>query len=149
MRYKREYLWILLPFVIGLGGLYFIPAPPLSLAIIVLFWVWVGTRFACLDMPVAKSFTFGNSVWAVCLLLFIWQFLLEGQPHRLKALEVITQSYVSPFYFITGDLPSVTSYYSVSPSTASIMLTLVSYLLMLVLFTLGFAWGRIKRQPLA
>ena len=110
MKYGKELLWIVLPFLIGLGCLYLIPAPYLSQIIIVLFWIWVGKRFAGLNMSKLRSFAFGNSVWGICLVIFSWQFLLESEPHRIKALEVISLSYISPFYIVTHALPPIGSY---------------------------------------
>lgn len=148
MKYIKELLWIVLPFVIGLGGLFLIPAPYLSQIIIVLFWFWVGKRFAGLSMSKIRSFAFGNSVWGICFIIFIWQFLLESEPHRIRALEAIVLSYISPFYVVTHALPPIGTYFSDFRFTATIIIfTLVGYFLMVVIFTLGFIWGRLRRQP--
>lgn len=149
MKYiKTDLLWmILLPFA-GISGFFawafLIPYQ----VMIVPFWFWVGRRFAGLNMSKLQSFLLGNSVWGICLIIFVWQYILEQEPHRIKALEVISLSYISPFYIFTHALPPIGAYYSGFRLTATIIiLTLVGYVLMFVIFTLGFIWGRLKRQP--
>lgn len=146
MKYGKELLWVLLPFLIGLGCLFLVPAPYLSQIIIVLFWFWVGKRFAGLNMSKLRGFAFGNSLWGICLVVFTWQFLLVSEPHRIKALEVVSLSYISPFYILTHALPPIGVYFSGFRLTATIInLTLVGYFLMFIIFTLGFIWGRLRR----
>jgi hypothetical protein len=145
VKYRTQLLWIVAPFFIGLGGLYFISAPYLSQTIIVLFWFWVGTRFAALSKSKLRSFVFGNSVWGICFVLFVWQFLLGSQPDRFKALEVISLSYISPFYIVTQALPPIGYFSRFTLTPAITALTVVAYLLMFCIFSLGFLWGRFKQ----
>lgn|GEM_PF-1778227 len=146
MKHGKEFLWVLLPFAIGLSGFSFIPLPILSQIVIVPFWIWVGNRFAGLNMSKIQSLAFGNSVWGICFLIFIWQYLLESDPHRLKVLEVISLSYISPFYVMTRTLPPIGYFSSFEPTPALIVHTLVAYLLMFIIFTLGYIWGKFRRR---
>jgi len=143
---KGDLLWILLPFI-GVSG-FFVWAFLIPYQIIVVpFWFWVGKRFAGLQMSRIRSFLFGNSVWGISFIIFVWQFLLEQEPHRIKALEVISLSYISPFYMLTGALPPVDAYFDGFRFTNTVItLTLVGYFLMLVIFTFGFIWGSLHRK---
>lgn len=144
MKYANEFLWVLLPFAIGWGGLYFIPAPLLSQIIIVIYWSWVGKRFAGLDMSWIRSFALGNSVWGICLVIFMWQFLLESEGHRNTLLELVSQYYVSSFYWVTHVFPSM---FNTNLTTWTVtVLSLIGYFLMLFVFTLGFTLGRRKHR---
>lgn len=146
MAYRKELLWILLPFVIGLGGIYLIPAPYLSQVIIVFFWFWVGKKFGGLNVSKLRSFALGNSIWGICLVIFVWQFLLESEPQRIKALEAVSLSYISPFYILTHALPPIGYFSGFTLTSSMIVLTLVGYFVMFAIFTLGFIWARVVRR---
>lgn len=143
---KRDLGWILLPFVGVTGFFAWAMLIPYQILIIPV-WFLAGRRFAGLSTSKIRSFLFGNSAWAICLLIFVWQFLLEHAPHRIGALEVISLSYISPFYMFTGALPPIDAYFIGFRFTTTVIIhTLVGYLVMFVIFTLGFLWGILQRK---
>lgn len=110
-------------------------------AAFIIFWFGVGMRFARLGTGIFTSFLLGNSIWAISLLLYVWQFVIVDDDHRITFLALLSQ------YYMLFTVPEATLlaklYTDVLDGTA---ITLLSYALMFVIFTLGFGFQHILKR---
>ncbi|MDQ0300322.1 putative neutral ceramidase superfamily lipid hydrolase [Salibacterium salarium] len=138
--YRKALIWILVPLVYGfLVSKFMIITPLLSQIVFGLFWFWVGMTLANLKMSNVKSFLFGNSIWIVSILLFVWQFLLLDDSNRNMLIAAISQYYMSSFIWFGSQLSLAFS--NVLNGTT---ITLLAYFGMFLVFSFGFITGKIK-----
>lgn len=134
-------MWILIPLIYGFVSntfLLFIP-PLLSQLVFVVFWFWVGMKFSCISGNKVKIFFIGNSVWLLSFLLYLWQFVLLNDESRNMFLALISQYYMLPFIWSGTKLSLL--FTNVIDGTT---ITIIAYLSMLLVFTVGFIVGKIK-----
>lgn len=105
----------------------------------VLFWFWGGRQFAKLSMNKVYSFLLGNSIWFISLLLYIWQFLILDEAARSLAIAGLSQYYML-FMLIIGTQIQL----MYSGDINSVDIVLISYVVMLVVFTLGFIYQAVR-----
>lgn len=105
----------------------------------VLFWFWGGRQFAKLSIKKVYSYLLGNVVWLVSFLLFIWQFIFVDEAFRNIALAGLSQYYVL-FTLIIGTQIHLS--YSTQINTTDVVI--ISYIVMLVVFTLGFIYQAVR-----
>ncbi len=145
MNQKRKmWIWLLIPFLYG--ALSFVLAwiiPPLVAQIVFgAFWLWVGMQFARLSGSSIKNFVWGNSLWLISFLLFLWQFVLLNDENRIMGIAVVSQNYMLSFV-----LSGAWIYRMFDPSiiqTTPIMI--LAYIVMFMVFAIGFVWGKIKKK---
>ncbi|WP_054954731.1 hypothetical protein [Paenibacillus dakarensis] len=105
----------------------------------VLFWFWGGRQFAKLSMNKVYSYLLGNSLWLLSLLLFLWQSVaLDGASQNL-AIAGLSQYYMLLMLMI-GTQIHLTYAVEIDP----VEITLISYAVMLVVFTIGFIYQTVK-----
>lgn len=140
---KKILMWILIPFIYGLlsNNFVMIIPPLLSQIIFAVFWFWVGKRLSKLGENNIKSFIIGNSIWLLSFLLYLWQFVLLNDESRNMFLALISQHYMLSFIWSGTKLTLLFS--NVLHGTT---ITIVSYLSMLLVFTLGFIVGKIGKN---
>lgn len=138
----KTYLLILVPLVLGwlinspIFGYYF----PFLLSLVFLgFWFWVGIRFVKLEISKAYSLLIGNSLNIISLLLFIWSFYLVSDSDRNLYLAGFSQYYAIPTLSISAMV-----YHLTSPAVYTNEYVIISYVLMSVVFTVGFFY-KLKR----
>jgi hypothetical protein len=138
---KKMLIWILIPFIYGLlSNTFVMIIPPLlSQLVFTVFWFWVGIRFSYLSGNNIKSFIIGNSIWILSFLLYLWQFVLLNDESRNMFLALISQYYMLSFIWSGSKLTLLFS--DVMHGTT---ITIISYLSMLLVFSLGFIVGKIK-----
>lgn len=142
IHYKKEVIWLLIPFIYGfLVNQFLVMVPMLSQLVFAVFWFFIGYRFAHLKISKTTSFLFGNSLWAVSFILFIWQFLILDGTSRNLVIAAISQYYILPFMWIGT---KVTLMFSNILNSTNIML--LAFLSMFVIFLLGFVLGLIKNR---
>ena len=136
-------LWIIIPFVYGfLSNTFMLIAPPLlSQLIFAVFWFWIGMKFSYLIGNNVKSFFIGNSIWLLSFLVYLWQFALLDDESRNMFIAVISQYYMLSFIW-SGTILSLLFTDILHGTT----ITIISYLVMLFVFTIGFIVGKIKVQ---
>lgn len=132
----KTYLLILVPLILGwlinspIFGYYF----PFLLSLVFLgFWFWVGVRFAKLEIRKYYSLLIGNSLNMISLLLFIWSFYLVSDADRNLFLSVFSQLYAIPTLSISAMI-----YHLTNPVVYTNEYVIISYVLMSVVFTVGF-----------
>lgn len=138
---KKMLIWIMIPFVYGfVSNTFMLIIPPLlSQLVFAVFWFWVGMKFSSLGGNKVKNFLFGNSIWLLSFLLYLWQFAILDDERRNMFLAGISQYYMLPFIW-SGTKFSLLFTDSIHGTT----ITIISYLLMLLVFTTGFIVGKIK-----
>jgi hypothetical protein len=101
----------------------------------VFFWFYVGKQFGDLGVSRTKSFILGNSLWVFSLLLYIWQFILLDGAKRNSFIAVISQYYNLGFVRISS---IIIGFFTETIDTK--MVTMGSYLIMLIVFAIGFIY---------
>lgn len=99
----------------------------------VVFWVYVGKQFGNLNISKVKSFTLGNSLWMISLLLYVWQFILLDISKRNFFIAGISQYYSLSFVSVSNMIISL-----FNNGADSTMVTIVAYIIMLIIFVIGF-----------
>lgn len=135
-------LWVLAPLIYGiLTSISVSLLSPLLIQILfTVLWFWVGMKFSHLSGSKVKNFFEGNSLWLLSLLLYLWQFFLLSDETRNTFMAMFSQYYMTAFLWsgtklsqlLCGDLDGK-------------MITIFAYLVMFVVFVIGFLAGR--RRP--
>lgn len=99
----------------------------------IIFWYWVGKQFGVLKTGKVKNFIFGNALWGVSIVLFIWQFIFVSDVNRNPFIAGLSQSYMLSFVYISSRILSL-----FTNSLDSITIGIVAYIIMLVVFIVGF-----------
>lgn len=103
--------------------------------IAIFFWFYVGTQFGKLGISKMKSFILGNSFWMISLILYVWQFVLLSGEERNLFFAGISQNYNLGFVSISSRIISL-----FTRTIDSKTVIILSYLIMLVVFSLGFIY---------
>lgn len=144
---RNKYTWIVLAPLVG-GWLFnfLMFQLPFSGILIwtvnlgfILFWFWAGRQFSQLTTRKVYGFLFGNSLWLLSFLLYIWQFVLLDETSRNMMLAGLSQYYML-FMIIIGT--QIHMAYSTVISSTEIVI--ISYMLMFVVFSVGFMYQGIK-----
>ena len=138
---KKMIVWITIPFIYGfVSNTFLLIIPPLlSQLVFAAFWFWVGMKFSCLRGNKVKNFFIGNSIWLLSFLLYLWQFTFLDDESRNIFLAGISQYYMLPFIWSGVQLSFL--FTDILHGTT---ITIISYLTMLLVFTIGFIIGKIK-----
>jgi len=138
---KKILMWILIPLIYGFVSNTFmlIIHPLMSQIVFSVFWFWVGIRLSNISGSNVKSFIFGNSIWLLSFLLYIWQFVLLNDESRNMLIALISQYYMLSFIW-TGTKLSLLF----SDVSSGVTITIISYLSMLLVCTVGFIVGKLK-----
>ncbi|WP_153720687.1 hypothetical protein [Sporosarcina cascadiensis] len=138
---KKMLIYITIPLIYGfVSNTFMLIIPPLLSQIVFgVFWFWVGMKFSCLSGHKVKRFFIGNSIWLLSFLLYLWQFVLLHDESRNIFLAGISQYYMLPFIW-SGIKLSLLFTGIINGTT----ITIISYLSMLLVFTVGFIVGKIK-----
>src|SRR5690606_16867351 len=99
----------------------------------IIFWVWVGKLYA--ELPYSKiiSFIVGNLLWLISLAVFLWQFVFLDGDDRSMFWAVFSQYYIVFINPIAGWIAMQSKVDVIDGS----QLMIVSYILMLALFSIG------------
>lgn len=100
-----------------------------------IYWFFVGKWFRNLEIPKVKSFILGNSLWFISLVFYIWQFLLLDDGQRNFFIAGISQHYPLGFVSISSTIIGV-----FTNRIDGNVVTMVSYLIMLIVFAIGFIY---------
>ncbi|MBK3496494.1 hypothetical protein JFL43_16840 [Viridibacillus sp. YIM B01967] len=138
MKYILGIILIAVPGIYGyLGNTLIIPLYPMIAQIFfVVYWLWIGYIIGRLSKNQLQGFLFGNSLWIISLLLFIWQFMLTDNVDRNVHIAAIPQYYILSFAWLASKLSSI--FFSINGTT----IIIVAYVCMLFIFILGFRAGK-------
>ncbi|WP_026476603.1 hypothetical protein [Alkaliphilus transvaalensis] len=105
--------------------------------ILLILWGWVGSLFAQSENKI-KSYMIGNSLWALGLMLYIWQYIIKSEQSMNFIILILSQLYV---VFV---LPTAVLIMKIFTSSINgIHAIILSYGLMIVSFSIGFFY-RVK-----
>lgn len=140
---KKIFLWILVPLIYGfLSTSFGIIIPPLlSQVVFAVLWFWIGLISSRISGNNIKNFIIGNSIWLVSFLLYLWKFLLLNDESRNMFLAIISQNYMHSFIWSGREVTLLFS--DVLHGTT---ITIISYLSMLLVFSLGFLTGKLQSR---
>lgn len=141
---RKMWIWLLIPFLYGALSFVLIQIVPPLIAQIVFgaFWLWVGMQFARLDGSSIRNFVWGNSLWLISFLLFLWQFVLVNDENRNMAIASISQNYMLAFV-VSG----AWVYKMFDPAIFNVTTAILwAYIMMFAVFVIGFVWGKIKKR---
>ncbi|MFC7064184.1 hypothetical protein [Halobacillus seohaensis] len=138
---KKVFIWILIPLIYGfISNTFMLIIPPLlSQIVFAVLWFWIGIKLASIGGNNFKSFIFGNSIWLLSFLLYLWQFVLLDDESRNMFIALISQYYMLSFIWSGTKLSLLFS--DVLNGTT---ITIISYLSMLLVCTVGFIVGKLK-----
>ena len=109
--------------------------------IFVVYWFWCGMKFAEYDKNKIKSFVVGNSIWAISFILFIWQFVLVDGASRYTTIAIMGQYYQ---LFMVRNASRIIA--MCTNTIHSINVSILAYILMIILFSLGFVFKIVKMK---
>lgn len=132
--------FIINSFILLLLPIYSLLIWPLCIGFIV-YWFWVGKQFAKVKFNKILGFILGNSLWGISFALYIWQFVILDDSSRNMLLAVLSQYY----NLFTTPLATriITLFSNVINSTE---ITVLSYVLMIIIFSLGFIYQLIRMR---
>lgn len=115
------------------------------LYISIIYWYWVGKKFGDIGKGKRKSFILGNSLWTIGLVFYIILFFFIKEGSRIKLMKVtpvlskLAEDYSLGFIKLSN---FIISNFTKVPNNINI---LVSYVLMLVIFSIGFHRGKHRK----
>jgi len=107
----------------------------------IFFWFYVGIQFGNSETSEMKSFLLGNSLWMISLLLYIWQFILLEDEKRNLFIAGLSQDYALGFVGVSA---KIIGFFTNSIDGNAVIM--ISYLIMLLVFTIGFLFAAKNRQ---
>lgn len=138
----KNFVWLLVPLVYGFLVYTFLLILPSFLIQLIfgVLWFWIGMKFAKLKGNSIKNFIMGNSIWLLSFLPYLWQFVLSDSPGSNTSIALISQYYMLSFGWAGSKLSSLL-FNVYNPTT----ITILSYISMLIIFTIGFIVGKLKK----
>lgn len=115
------------------------------LYISIIYWYWVGKKFGDLGKGRRKSFILGNGLWIIGFVFHIILFYFVKEGNRVKLMKVtpvlsqLTKGYSLGFIKLSNFVVSPFS------KVSNNMKVLVSYILMLIIFSVGFYRGKHRK----
>jgi len=109
---------------------------PLSL-VFTIFWVWVGSKFASLDIKKVYSFLLGNSLNIIACTIYVWLFYWSEPATRFTfgRLSTFAQFYALPVVNLGSRIVMLFT----NHIDGSVVMV-VSYLLLTLAFSTGFIY---------
>lgn len=113
-----------------------------------IFWFLLGRQFGKTDWNAPMAILIGNAAGLVSLLLYLWQFWLVSDENRSMFLAGLSQMFAAsaPTYLFGG----LATLFEPDPNTIGrvsfLTLQVLGVLLMIVVFTAGYWFGRIRRS---
>ncbi len=101
-----------------------------------IFWFCVGWIFGKFKISTIKSFVLGNVVWAIFFGMYIWQFMIIDSNSMNRTIALITQHYALGFVGLSTFIFGI-----FTNSFNATTIILVSYFLMLAVFSIGFIFS--------
>ena len=146
---KSKYiLIILIPLIIGIviNRVNFVlqiysTAPWIFVIAFIIFWFWTGKVFATANHNRAKSFLIGNSLWGISFILYIWQFILLDDTNKNLIIAGISQNYMILIVPIATKIMMM--FTDIIDGT---IISIVAYILMFVIFSIGFIYESVKKN---
>ncbi|MRH41474.1 hypothetical protein GH741_02155 [Aquibacillus halophilus] len=136
-------IWILLPLIYGfISNTFMLIFPPfLSQLVLAVFWFWIGIKFSSFSGNKVKSFFIGNSIWLLTFILYLMQFVLLDDESRNMTIAIISQYYMLSFIWSGTKLALL-----FTDALNGTTIIIISYLFMLLIFTIGFLVGWTKKH---
>lgn len=124
--------------VIGLIIFYILP---LATSI---FWFYLGRLYAESTWKTIPALLIGNATGVISLLVYLWQYLLETDETMNLALVAASQMFSdsAPIYLLARFAILFESQPNYIGRASMVALNVISVMYMIVIFVLGFIWGR-------
>lgn len=105
--------------------------------IFLIFWVWVGSRFAKIELKRIYSFLIGNSLNIIACFVYIWLFYWSDPATRLaySRLSTLSEFYTLPVISLSFKIVATFVNYIDGRVTQ-----VVSFLLLTLAFSIGFIY---------
>jgi len=126
-----------------LGMLLFYLLPCVTL----LFWFFLGIRYAKSDWNFIQSTMIGNGVGILSLIIYFWQFLLCGDDSRNIFLASFSQDFTANTNLLTARLAMLfEAEKNTFTQTTSTAMQVLGLILMVFIFILGYGVGKRKKN---
>lgn len=128
--------------VIGMIVFYVLPL------LTTVFWFYLGRQYSRSDWRTIPALLIGNAVGVISLLIYLWQSLFQTDETMNLALASVSQMFsdAAPIYL----LGKIAILFETQPNYAGrsfmIALNVISTVYMMVVFLLGFVWGKKTRS---
>lgn len=111
------------------------------------FWFWLGGQYSKTDWTAIPSVLIGHAAGILSLALYLWQFLGQSDETRNMTLAGLSQMYsaATPSYLVARLAVLFESRPNYAGRTTMVAMQVISLVLMIVIFTVGYFWGK-KRQ---
>lgn len=116
------------------------------LYVCIIYWYWVGKKFGVIGKGKKKSFILGNILWGIGLIFYVILFFFVEETNRLKLIKVtpllsqLAEGYSLGFTKWSNLIMII--FTKISNSSIHII---VSYGLMLCIFSIGFYRGKHRK----
>ncbi|MEL7656550.1 MAG: hypothetical protein AAGU75_11655 [Bacillota bacterium] len=136
-------LTLLIP---GMGVLLYYLLP----CITQIFWFYLGNKYSETNWNIIQSIMIGNGIGFLSLLLYFWQFWGCSDANRNLFLSALSQDFVANTNLITAKFALLfEAEKNTFSQTSATAMQILGLLLMIIIFILGFVWGKVKndRRP--
>jgi len=126
-----------------LGDVFFNIIPCVTLA----FWFYLGRQYSGTNWNLLKSMLIGNAIGVLSLLLYVWQFLWHNDENRNLFFALLSQLFTTCTYFLTVRIAVLfEAQKNVFTRTTSTVMQILGVILMVIIFALGYAYGKKHRK---
>lgn len=110
-----------------------------------IFWFWVGQKFAQTKLNIFPAVLLGNSIGIISLPVYIWQFVILSDQQRILFFAAFSQFFSISINYLTLKIAVLfepqKNYIGSVTLTASQIIGLIT---MLLVFTVGFIYKKKK-----
>ena len=125
---------------IGMAAFYILPL------LVLAFWFHLGRQYADTAWKALPSILIGNAVGIVSLALYVWQFIFETDETRNLSVAAFSQMFTAgtPMYLWGGIARLFETQPNYAGRTAMTALQVISLLVMMLVFAVGYCWQKKK-----
>lgn len=133
-------LTVLLP---GLGTLLYYLIPCISL----IFWFYLGSKYSKTSWNIIQSTIIGNGIGFLSLLLYYWQFWVNDDNNRNLFFAGFSQMFVANTNLLTAKYAMLfEAEKNTITLTSSTAMQVLGLLLMIIIFMIGYVYGKMKSK---
>ena len=125
---------------IGMIAFYILPL------LVLAFWFYLGRQYANTAWNAISSILIGNAVGIVSVALYVWQFIFETDETRNLSVAAFSQMFTAgtPMYLWGGIARLFETQPNYAGRTAMTALQVISLLVMMLVFAVGYCWQKKK-----
>lgn len=111
---------------------------------VLIFWFYLGSLYSKTTWKAIPSVLIGSATGILSLILYLWQFLGRNDETRNMLLAGISQMYsiATPMYLLARLAILFESRPNYVGQTTMLAIQVIAVILMIVIFTAGYFWGR-------